>query len=169
VNVWLSGSAWVRTLVTVGVLAYLLTRIDVGASVEAMGRLSLTTALAILALVALDRMVMVWRWVILLRPPAPTCPRSPRRGSISSAPSSGVSFRPAWEGMQHAPTRSPFAHPKVVKPSRRRRRSDSGLLSILVMGAIGLVAAGSQVGPGSRIVLVAGLALVAGATACSWG
>jgi uncharacterized membrane protein YbhN (UPF0104 family) len=169
VNAWLSGSAWVRTLVTVGVLAYLLTRIDVRASIEAMGRLSLTAALGVLALVALDRMVMVWRWVILLR--AAGAEVSTKSATWIYLVSSFVgSFLPAGVGGDAA-----RAYTLAVRTSKGSEAVASvgvdrilGLLSILVMGAIGLVAAGSQIGPGPGIVLGAGLGLVAAATACLW-
>jgi glycosyltransferase 2 family protein len=56
-----------RALLTVGVLAYLATNIDFGEAAASLLRLDLRAALTTLALVALDRLVVVWRWLILLR------------------------------------------------------------------------------------------------------
>ena len=60
-------SLWVRALLTAGVLVLLATRIDVGDTAAALRRLNLPLAGAVLFLVAADRAVMIWRWIILLR------------------------------------------------------------------------------------------------------
>jgi glycosyltransferase 2 family protein len=63
----LTGSLWVRGVLTVGVLALLATRIDLGASAGAILRLDVGTIALVLALLAMDRGVMIWRWFSLLR------------------------------------------------------------------------------------------------------
>jgi glycosyltransferase 2 family protein len=63
----LSRSLWVRALVTAGVLAILASQLDVGAAVDAMLRLDAGPAILVLMLLAADRAVMVWRWIILLQ------------------------------------------------------------------------------------------------------
>jgi len=63
----LSRSLWVRVLVTAVILALLFRKIPLGDVVSAMARLRLGPALAVLVLVAMDRCVMIWRWIILLR------------------------------------------------------------------------------------------------------
>jgi uncharacterized membrane protein YbhN (UPF0104 family) len=63
----LTGSLWVRGLLTIAVLAVLASRIDLRASLDAALRLQASSALAVLALLAIDRGVMIWRWMILLR------------------------------------------------------------------------------------------------------
>ncbi len=60
-------SFWVRAAVTGLILAYLLREVDAGAAARAMLRAD-PAALAIVGLlVLLDRVVMIWRWVLLLR------------------------------------------------------------------------------------------------------
>jgi hypothetical protein len=63
----LGRSLWVRAFVTALVLALLLRKISFAETVDTLSRLRLDHAIAVLALVALDRLVMIWRWVILLR------------------------------------------------------------------------------------------------------
>lgn len=61
------GSTPVRLLVTAGVLALLAARIDMGEAARAMRGLDPGHGLAVLALLAGDRLVMVLRWILLLR------------------------------------------------------------------------------------------------------
>jgi uncharacterized membrane protein YbhN (UPF0104 family) len=63
----LGRSLWIRALVTGIVLAVLLRKISFTETVETLSRLRPDYALAVLALVALDRLIMIWRWIILLR------------------------------------------------------------------------------------------------------
>jgi uncharacterized membrane protein YbhN (UPF0104 family) len=63
----LAGSWWVRLAVTAGILWWLGTRIDLRAALVAIGSVSRPHLGLVLALVALDRLVMIWRWVLLLR------------------------------------------------------------------------------------------------------
>ena len=63
----LTGSLWVRALLTIAVLAYLATKIDLRDAGATLLRLDLTAALGTLALLAADRLIVVWRWLILLR------------------------------------------------------------------------------------------------------
>jgi uncharacterized membrane protein YbhN (UPF0104 family) len=58
---------WIRAIVTAIVLALLLRKISFAETVETLSRLRVDLAVAVLALVALDRFVMIWRWIILLR------------------------------------------------------------------------------------------------------
>jgi uncharacterized membrane protein YbhN (UPF0104 family) len=60
-------SVWVRALITAAVLAWAFSRIDLGDTWRALTRLSPAYAIAVLAIVAVDRLTMVWRWIILLR------------------------------------------------------------------------------------------------------
>ena len=64
---WLTGSLWVRAIVTAAVLGILVSRLDLRGTWDAMVRLDAAKALLVLVLLAIDRAVMVWRWVILLR------------------------------------------------------------------------------------------------------
>jgi uncharacterized protein (TIRG00374 family) len=57
----------VRIAVTVAILAYLATRIDMGDAARATAAISTPHLVLVLALVAIDRAVMILRWVLLLR------------------------------------------------------------------------------------------------------
>ncbi len=57
----------VRLAITAAILFYLSTRIDMAASARAIAAVNLTYLAAVLGLVALDRCVMILRWVLLLR------------------------------------------------------------------------------------------------------
>lgn len=60
-------SVWLRGVISAAVLAYLATRIDTTASLAALVQVSLWHLAAVLALVALDRGVMIGRWLLILR------------------------------------------------------------------------------------------------------
>ena len=60
-------SVWLRGLVSAAILAYLASRIDMRAALDAVVRVSLPHLVAVLALVALDRGVMIGRWLLVLR------------------------------------------------------------------------------------------------------
>jgi glycosyltransferase 2 family protein len=63
----LSRSLWVRAVVTAVILALLFRKIPLSDVFSALSRLRLGPALTVLVLVAMDRCVMIWRWIILLR------------------------------------------------------------------------------------------------------
>ena len=63
----LTGSLWVRGVLTAGVLLLLATQIDIEATLRAVLRLAPATAVIVLALLGIDRAVMIWRWYSLLR------------------------------------------------------------------------------------------------------
>jgi len=60
-------STLVRLAITAAILAYLATRIDMGDAARAMAAISRPHLAAVLLLVAVDRAVMILRWVLLLR------------------------------------------------------------------------------------------------------
>jgi hypothetical protein len=60
-------STWFRGLITATILAWMATRIDMAAALRALADVHPLAIAAVLALVALDRVVMIWRWVLLLR------------------------------------------------------------------------------------------------------
>ncbi|MEW6319914.1 MAG: lysylphosphatidylglycerol synthase transmembrane domain-containing protein [Acidobacteriota bacterium] len=62
-----AGSTLARVLVTVGILAYLASRIDMGDAARAVVSVRPGHLAAVLGLVAVDRAVMVLRWHLLLR------------------------------------------------------------------------------------------------------
>lgn len=58
---------WLRLAITVGVLAYLLSHIDLAATVAAISSLSPGVIAALAALTALDRALAALRWILLVR------------------------------------------------------------------------------------------------------
>ena len=63
----LSGSTAVRALVTAAFLAYLASTIDMGETARALARLTWTSAAIVIVMLALDRVIIIWRWLILIR------------------------------------------------------------------------------------------------------
>lgn len=63
----LSGSTILRATLTAVCLAYLAFTIDLGKTAAALGRLSWLPALTVLVLLAVDRVVVIWRWLVLIR------------------------------------------------------------------------------------------------------
>ncbi len=132
-------SVWFRAGLTVAILAFLVTRIDMGASVEALLSVDLRYLLLALVLVGLDRTTMILRWVVLLK-------ASGHQVSVKSAAwihmvSSFVgSVLPAGVGADAA---------RAYTLSRRTTQTSEavasvavdrviGVMSIATMGAIGL-------------------------------
>lgn len=137
----LAGSWWVRAAVTLAILAWLGTRIDLAASMSAVARVSRPHLAAVLALVAVDRLVMIWRWVRLLR--AANVPVETGQAARIFLTSSFVgSFLPAgvggdaaraW-GLSQITARLGDALASVVVDRLL------GVLSLAAMGAAGLAA-----------------------------
>jgi uncharacterized membrane protein YbhN (UPF0104 family) len=164
----LAGSLWVRALLTAGVLAVLAARVDVGATLDALLRLRPSFAVAVALLVALDRAVMIWRWMILLR--ANGVPIAAGSAVWIYLVSSFIgAFLPAGVGADAA-----RALTLSLRTSRGTEAVASvaidrllGLLSILTMAVVGVVAAGSDAGYlVNAVVLVA--AVVTGAAGFLW-
>ena len=140
----LAGSLWVRGLLTLAVLTVLALRIDLRATGEALLRLTPATAIAVLALLTLDRGIMVWRWIILLR--ARGAAVTTKSATWIYLVSSFVGgFLPAGVGADAARA--------YTLSQRTARGSDAvasvavdrlfGLLSIVIMGVVGAVIAGT--------------------------
>ncbi|MPY88107.1 MAG: flippase-like domain-containing protein [Luteitalea sp.] len=60
-------STWLRLLVTSVILGYLVRQVDTGAAARAILNVCLWSLAVVAVLLALDRLVMVWRWVLLLQ------------------------------------------------------------------------------------------------------
>ena len=160
----LAGSWWLRLGVTAAILWWLSSRIDMRAAAAAVATVSLPRVLAVLALVALDRMVMIWRWVLLLR--AADVPVSTRDAARLFLVSSFVgSFLPAgvggdaaraW-GLSQITAKLGDALASVVVDRVL------GVLALAAMGAIGLAvsASGNATARVGGAVGVVGLACVA--------
>ncbi len=63
----LASSTWLRLAITAAILWWLSSRIDMRAAAAAAAAVSLPHLALVLVLVALDRAVMIWRWLLLLR------------------------------------------------------------------------------------------------------
>ena len=63
----LAGSWWLRLAVTAAILWWLSSRIDMAAAATAVATISLPHLALVLTLVAVDRALMIWRWLLLLR------------------------------------------------------------------------------------------------------
>ncbi len=61
------AGSWFRAILTLGILWYLATRLDLREAGYAVLRLQLPAAALVLALLVVDRAVMIWRWILLLR------------------------------------------------------------------------------------------------------
>lgn len=68
--------AWpaVRVLVTIAIFTYLLRGIDLSVAATALGEFPWSWILVILALIAIDRLLMCWRWILLIRTTTPMLP-----------------------------------------------------------------------------------------------
>lgn len=162
------ASLWVRALVTAAVLAVMFRNISAAETLDTIRRLRLEAALAVLALLAIDRFVMVWRWVILLR-------ATGQRIALKSAVwiylvSSFVgSFLPAGVGGDLA-----RAYTLSERTSQGSAAAASvgvdrllGLASIVLVGVVGAAVGGAGRVPPSASGVAAAL-LVAGTAALLW-
>jgi len=166
----LTGSLWVRGLLTLAVLVILAIKIDMRATAEALLRLAPGAVVAVLALLAVDRGVMVWRWIILLR--ARGADVTTKSAAWIYLVSSFVGgFLPAGVGADVA---------RAFTLSQRTARGSEavasvavdrlfGLLSIVVMGVFGAVVAGRQIDGTPRLLLPAiALIVMSGSVAMLW-
>ena len=161
----LSGSFWVRALLTVAVLVLLASRIDLRETVAALGRLDLRLAVVVLALVAADRAVMIWRWVILLRA---------RGTAITASSAASIYLVSSFVGGYTALAGDAA---RAYTLSRRTEQGSEavasvavdrvlGLLSILVIALIGIAIAGAQMAENAVAIFAAvAVVLVSGAAA----
>jgi uncharacterized membrane protein YbhN (UPF0104 family) len=164
----LLGSFWFRALLTLGVLALLARRVDGSATVDALLRLKPDFAAYVLALVALDRLVMIWRWALLLRASGAPIPLHAvlRIYLVSSFVGA---FLPAGVGADAARAYALSLHTSQGSEAIASVAVDRllGLVSILTMAVVGVIAAGSQVGRTANILVLV-MAIVAGAAGVLW-
>lgn len=155
-------SLWFRLAVTLAILAWLATRIDLREAGRAMLETDSRALLLVGLLVALDRIVMIWRWVLLLR--ATGAPVTTEAAARIFLVSSFVgSFLPAGVGGDAA---------RAYQLSRHTTRGHEaiasvavdrflGVVAIVILGAGGAFASAALIPAGQRS-LVLGLALVTG-------
>jgi len=133
-------SWWARAAITAAILVYLLRQIDVGDALRAMADADPVALLAVAGLVLLDRVVMIWRWVVLLR--AQDSPIATREAARIFLVSSFVgSFLPAGVGGDAA-----RAYALGQRTAQRGAAVASvaidrilGVIAIALMGAIGVL------------------------------
>ncbi len=124
------GSRTIRLLITAGILAYLATRIDMAEAARAIVRIDPWHLLTVLGLVALDRSVMILRWVLLLRATGTTITAS-SAARIFLISSFVGSFLPAGVGGDAA---------RAWSLSRETSRGSEALASVAVDRLLGVLA-----------------------------
>lgn len=136
-----SRSTLIRLALTAGILAYLATRVDMTAAGRAMGAVSPFHLLLVLLLVAVDRAVMILRWILLLR--ASGIAIGAREATRLFLISSFVgSFLPAGVGGDVARAYGLARGSTTGSEALASVAVDRllGVLSLLAMGGIGLIA-----------------------------
>ena len=145
----LTGATWLRILLTAAILVYLGSRIDLGEAGRALVRLDLGAAGLVLILLAIDRALMVWRWILLLRASRTAVSvRSAIRiylvssfaGSFLPAGVGADALRAYSLGRQTAATSEALASVAVDRVL--------GMLSIVLLGVAGVAVWTRRVDPG---------------------
>ena len=154
-----------RLIITAAILAYLLRSIDLGAAVHAMLRVNPWWFAFTLLLVAIDRVVMAIRWLLLLRA-AGVDIRAASALRIFLTSSFVGSFLPAGVGADAA-----RAYEVASRTSRGSQAVASvgidrvlGLVAIAILGIAGLAGWAQHVEPQLRVRLMAAAALGGAAT-----
>jgi uncharacterized protein (TIRG00374 family) len=167
-----SRSTLVRLAVTAAILFYLSTRIDMAEAARAVAAISLPHLAAVLVLVAVDRAVMILRWVLLLRASGISISAgdATRLFLISSFVGS---FLPAGVGADAARAYGLARESTSGSEALASVAVDRvlGVLSLVTMGMAGLVAWAPQGGSDWRLlaaVAITGLACVAAFWADQW-
>ena len=159
-------STAVRLLLTVAILTYLASTIDMAAATRAVVTIDLRYLTAVLLLVAIDRGVMILRWVLLLR--ASGVRVSTRHAASIFLVSSFVgSFLPAGIGGDAARA---WSLTRVTSDGSEALASVAvdrllGILSLVAMAVVGLLAwaptNGSDWRTGAGIAVLIGVSLAA--------
>jgi uncharacterized protein (TIRG00374 family) len=146
-------------LISAAILIYLASRLDMGVAIRAVGAIDRRHLVAVLALVAIDRSVMILRWLLLLR--ATGAPVGASEAARIFLVSSFVgSFLPAGIGGDAARTYGLSRVTDAVDDALASVVVDRllGILSLLSMGVIGLIAWTPASGLDWRAALAAGFA-----------
>ena len=154
----LSRSFWIRALITAGVLSLILWKVDGREALRAIARLDLRVLLLVGALLVLDRALMVWRWIALLR--AAGQPISTKSATWIYLVSSFVGgFLPAGVGADLARAYTLTQRTSQGGAAIASVAADRllGLISILLVGLFGAVS--WQRGADGNTVLMSGAVL----------
>ena len=135
-------SLWIRALVTAIVLILLFRKISFSETLATLSRLRIDYAMAVLALVALDRVVMIWRWIILIRATG-QCIAAKSAVWIYLVSAFIGSFLPAGVGGDAARAYSLARRTSEGSAAVASVAVDRllGLLSLVIVAAFGLLAA----------------------------
>jgi glycosyltransferase 2 family protein len=157
-------STWVRVAVTAAILAYLFRHVDAGEAMRALVGVNPWALLVTAALVALDRVVMIRRWVLLLR--ASRVPVSTREAARIFLVSSFVgSFLPAGLGGDAARAWSLSRHTSQGSAALASVAVDRllGVIAIALLGAVGALAwSRHQSGPLQTWTMAIGVVVIVG-------
>ena len=154
----LSRSFWIRALITAGVLSLILWKVDGREALRAIARLDLRVLLLVGALLVVDRALMVWRWIALLR--AAGQPISTKSATWIYLVSSFVGgFLPAGVGADLARAYTLTQRTSQGGAAIASVAADRllGLISILLVGLFGAVS--WQRGADGNTVLMSGAVL----------
>lgn len=165
----LAASWWTRLAITAAILAWLATRIDMGAAARAVLSVSPAHLALVLLLVAVDRLVMIWRWILLLTARGvAVAPGEAARvflvssflGTFLPAGIGGDAAR-AWS-LTRITGRTGEALASVVVDRLL------GVLSLAAMGVAGLLLWSPTGGPGLTRVAAGGAVLTLACVAAFW-
>jgi uncharacterized protein (TIRG00374 family) len=149
-----------RLAITVAILAYLATRIDMGEAARATAAISTPHLLIVLLMVAVDRAVMILRWVLLLR--ASGNPISTGDATRLFLVSSFVgSFLPAGIGADAARAYGLSRENTTASEALASVAVDRllGITSLVMMAFVGLVSWPTNQAPWTLPVIVATFAI----------
>lgn len=165
----IAGSWWLRALLTIAILGYLASRIDMAQAGGAVLSVSLPHLAAVLALVLVDRLVMILRWVLLLR--ASDVPIATKSAAWIFLVSSFVgSFLPAGVGGDAARAWTLTQRTAQGSEALASVAVDRllGVMSLVTLGLVGLVIVAPAGGAGDWRLPVAVMLLAAGCLAALW-
>jgi glycosyltransferase 2 family protein len=157
-----AARSWtVRLLITLAILGYLASEIDMAAAIRAVFAVDLRYLAAVLALVALDRLVMILRWILLLRA-SRIAVSAGQAASIFLVSSFVGSFLPAGVGGDAARA---WGLARLTSEGSEALASVAvdrmlGVLSLVAMGVVGLAVWNQPGGADWRTGLVIAVILV---------
>jgi glycosyltransferase 2 family protein len=151
----LARSTWLRVLLTAAILGYLATRLDMGEALRALLAVNPWHLLIVAVLVACDRVVMIWRWILLLR--SSGSPISAGAAAHIFLVSSFVgSFLPAGVGGDAARAYALMRHTARGGEAVASVAIDRylGVVALMLLGAAGAASSAGLVPEGQRVWLV---------------
>lgn len=165
---WIARSWWTRAVVTAAILLYLSRQIDMPSAGRALISVRLPLLCAVLGLVALDRAVMIGRWVLLVRASG-TAISTGAAARIFLVSSFVGSFLPAGFGGDAARAWGLSRHTSEGSQAMASVAVDR-LLGVLSLALVGLLSAAVWVpliGSSSALIGATGL-LTAGLVVAFW-